>query len=220
MNYSKDREDYMRTAIRTIAGMVLAAIFVCAAHAQDDSQIAALQEKLKSQVALTRLTSTGDIAVAGSVVVLQKDGLWMCGMTGAGPYENTYKNGKFSVGRFGWALSAGLLKIDTNSISQLEFVPGDKFWVTAFSVKKDGIHFGFLSDPINDVRYYTQMKLPFSKGSFPSADEAMKMIAEVLTIEPSENAAQNPQSAVPAPAPAMAPANDGTTQITGLYVFH
>ena len=44
-------------------------------------------------------------------------------MTGAGPYENTYKNGKFSAGRFGWGMKLGLLKIPVNAVPQLKFVP-------------------------------------------------------------------------------------------------
>jgi len=174
-------------------------------HAQDDVQITELQQKLKEQIVLTRLASNGDIAVAGSVLVLQKDGLWMCGMNGAGPYENTYKNGKFSAGRFGWGMTVGLLKIDMNSIPQLKFVTGDKFWVTAYSIDKGGVHLKFLSDPINDTRYYTVLKIPFPKGPPPTADDAMKMIAEVLTVEPSEGAAQSTPPPAPAP-PDAAPA--------------
>ena len=193
-------------SIRIFTGLVVAALLVCVTQslfAQDNAQFSVLQQKLKDQIVLTKIDSNGDIAVAGSVVVLQKDGLWMCGMTGAGPFENTYKNGKFSVGRFGWGMLAALLKIDMNSIPQLKFVSGDKFWITAYSVNKNGIHLTTLSDPIDDVRYYTNLKIPFSKGSVPSVDDVMKAVAEVVSVEPSENADQGapPEtSATPTPA--------------------
>jgi hypothetical protein len=183
----------------------MASMFLCVAQpilAQGDPQMEAIQQKLNQQVVVSKITNQNDIATAGSIVVLQKEGLWMCGITAVGPYENTYKNGKYSVGRFGWGMLAGLLKVDTNTIPQLKFAAGDKFWVIGSSVDKNGIHFRFLSDPINDVRYYTQLKLPFDKkGPVPSADDAMKMIAEVFTVQPSEA----PVQSAPAPAPEAAP---------------
>jgi hypothetical protein len=172
---------------------------VQAAHAEDDVHIAALQQRLKEQFVLAKIAPNGDILTAGSIMVLQKEGLWMCGLNAGGPLENTYKNGKLSAGRFGWGMALGLMKIDTNTIPQLKFKAGDKFWIKAYNVDKNGVRFFFWSDAIEDVRYYSWLKIPFAKGEIPSPDEAMKMIAEVVTAEPMDNAAQ-PAPAPPAPA--------------------
>lgn len=202
----------MRFVARTVTSLMMASMFFCMAqpiYSQVDPQIEAIQQKLNQQIVVSKVTNQNDIAVAGSIVVLQKEGLWMCGITSVGPYENTYKNGKYSVGRFGWGMMAGLLKVDINTIPQLKFSAGDKFWVIGSSVDKNGIRFRFLSDPISDVRYYTQLKLPFVKGSVPSVDEAMKMIAEVLAVQPNEAPVQSaapapPETAPPTPEPSLA----------------
>jgi hypothetical protein len=210
----KHGRNTLRFSIRIVIGLAVAAMLMSMTqpiYAQDDPQITAIQQKIKDQIVLTRLTSNGDIAVAGSVIVLQKDGLWMCGTNGGGPYENTYKNGNFSVGRFGWGMKLGLLQIDMNSIPQLKFVKGDKFWVTSYSVDKNGVHFGFLSDPINDIRYYTLLKFPFPKGSLPPVDDILRAIAEVVTVQPSDDATQSsaPPAAPPASATSPGPGHPG-----------
>lgn len=195
----------MRIAMRNIAGLAIGAMLLCltqSLHAQDDAQITALQQKLKEQIILTRLTSTGDIVASGSVLVLQKEGLQMCSTASPLPLESTYKNGKLSGGQFGWGMALALMNVDINTIPQVKFMPGDKFWVTAYSVDKNGVHFKFWSDPINDIRYYGLLKIPFPKGQMPSGDDLMRTIAEVVTAEPTESGAQS----APAPASATPPA--------------
>jgi hypothetical protein len=90
---------------------------------------------------------------------------------------------------------------------QRKFVTGETFWVTGFSIQKDGILFELYSDPFSDVRYYGQLKLPFDKRSVPSPDDAMARIAEVLTIQPPDSSADNSQ----APPPSE-PAQTGPSQ--------
>ena len=43
------------------------------------------------------------------------------------------------------------------------------------------------SDPYQDVRYFGQLKFPYNKKSIPSADDLLKIIAEVVTVEPTDN---------------------------------
>jgi hypothetical protein len=196
----------MRIAIKKLAGFAMAAMLVVLAqpiYAQNDAQIATLQQKLKEQFTLTRVASNGDIVAAGSVLVLQKEGLQMCGTSSPLPLESTYKNGKLSGGQFGWGMALALMSVDSNTIPTVKFVPGDKFWVTAYSVDKNGVHLKFWSDPINDIRYYGQLKIPFAKGSVPSVDDVMKTIAEVVTAEPADNAAQSAPAPVSAEPPAQ-----------------
>jgi hypothetical protein len=56
-------------------------------------------------------------------------------------------------------------------------------WIIGLLVQKDGITFRLYSDPIQDTRYYGDLKLPFEKGSVPTANEALESIAAVLTVD-------------------------------------
>jgi hypothetical protein len=92
-------------------------------------------------------------------------------------------------------------------------VPEEKCWVTGIQVQTDGVHFQLYSDPYDDVRYYANLKIPFpNKKEVPSADVAMQLVAEVLTVVPADDngsqgdqGGQPAQEAAPPPAPAPAP---------------
>ncbi len=93
-------------------------------------QRALLQERLDSQFKLTKTTADrSDIVTAGSVLVLQKDGLLMCSLDTNVPPTSTYKNGKISMG-FGsdlaWSMQLGK---SSSEVPQRKFVAGEKFWV-------------------------------------------------------------------------------------------
>ncbi len=170
-----------------------------ASSAESGDQKALLQEKLNSEFKLTKTTADkSDIVTAGSILVLQKDGLLMCSFDTKAPPTSTYKNGKISMG-FGatlaWGVEAG---VDLSQVPQRKFVAGEKFWVTGFNIQDDGVVFQFYSDPFQDVRYYGQLKFPFPKHVMPAAAEEVKTIAEVLTVQPDETAAATP-SQPPAP---------------------
>jgi hypothetical protein len=196
------RKEFMRILgrIALFSMMVSVLLFtVQAAHADDDVRIAPLQQRLKAQFVAANIAPNGDILTAGSIMVMQKEGLWLCGLNAGGPLENTYKNGKLSAGRFGWGMALGLMKIDTNTIPQLKFKTGDKFWIKSYNVDKNGVRFFLWSDAIENVRYYGWLKIPFAKGEIPSPDEAMKMISEAVTAEPMDNVAQPAPLAAPPP---------------------
>jgi hypothetical protein len=177
-----------------------------AAHSQD--QRTEVEKRLGSQFTLTKMASDGsDVIKAGSVLVLHKDGLTMCSTDAKAPLMNTYKNGTISIGfkaQMVWSASLGAAGQQTTDIAQRKFVDGEKFWITAHSIQNDGVVLTFYSDPYNDVRYYGQLKFPFPKGGFPPADDMMKSIAEVISVEASEEAAPAP---VAAPAPAKTAVN-------------
>jgi len=171
--------------------------------AQTADQRELLEQKLSSQFKLTSINAEGDIASAGSVLVLQKDDLVMCSTAAKAPPTNSYKGGKISFGfaaGFAWAAAAG----DISQIQQRKFVKGEKFWVKNFDVQEDGVIFQFYSDPINDIRYYGKLKFPYPKHTMPPADEMMKTIAEAITVQPDENAAAQ-QAPPPSQQPTMAP---------------
>lgn len=211
----------------------IAAIFSVGLSAQVGDPAQLIQDKLNSQIKVTKAAADhSDIVTAGDVVVLHKDGLMMCGSTSSYGFSNTYANGvlsanyknraKDAVRSFGLGripvFGAGTSATDAanNGCQSRKFVAGEKFWVTGFTVAKDGIIVGTLSDPYSDVRYYGEIKFAFPKGSVPPADNFAKTVAEVITVQPADDQgaqggqqggqqAPATQAAAPAPAPAPAP---------------
>jgi hypothetical protein len=196
-----------------VTSSIAAAVLVScvAANAQD---AASIQKKLVEQFPLTKATADRtDIVTAGAVLVLEKDNLLMYTVTTTVPPQNTYKNGKISHGVFdatnksSWlgrvpGLSSVAAAVPT--VDQRKFVSGEKFWVTGIEAHDDGIVFDLFSDPYSDVRYYSTLKFPYSKGSVPLADTMMSTVAEVLKVAPSDDSASSgddkKQAAASAPA--------------------
>jgi hypothetical protein len=124
--------------------------------------------------------------------------------TNSSTCNNTYKDGRFTQNtgckandvfrRFG-----GLGHPSTTRV----FVSGEKFWVTKIDVRDDAIAMDFYTDAINDVRFRSTLTIPFS-NALPSPDEALKLVQEVVTAAPAEDAKQGSQPAAPASAPAPA----------------
>lgn len=160
-------------------------------HAQDPK--ADIQKRLSSQFALTQPTKDkSDIVTAGSLLVLRKSNLLLYATSNPLAPQSTYKKGKITRNPFG----GGFLKDLGNSmvvpgssaaIVQRTFVTGEKLWVTKVDVKNDGVVFAFYSDPVDDVRYFGELKFPFPKGQPPPADDLMKTIAEVVTVDAPDN---------------------------------
>jgi len=176
------------------------------ARAQDPK--AEIQRKLDALFVLTKATDDKtDIVKAGSVLVLHKDGLVMYSVETKVAPTSTYKDGKLSMGfaaTFSSDFALGQVQQGLNhlTVTQRKFVDGEKFWVTGFTVKDDGVTFAFFSDPYADVRYIGQVKFPFAKKSVPAADDFLKTVAEVITAEaPAE------EKPAAAPQPEAPPAN-------------
>jgi hypothetical protein len=186
-------------------------------------------KRLNAEFTRTKVTTDRtDIVTAGSVLVLHKDGLLMCGVEAIAPPTSTYKNGTISMGfgaNMAWGMELAPANQQAASLAQRKFVAGEKFWVTEFLVKQDGAYLVFVSDPYNDVRYYGQLKFPFPKNSTPNADEVMKSIEEVVTVDApadqpaADNSAQPAQQPEPpAAAPAAAPQTIALGQTTDQVV--
>jgi hypothetical protein len=183
------------------------------------AQTAAVQKSLEAKFARTKTTADrGDIVTAGDVIVLQKDGVLMCGTTASSPVENIYKNGKVSQGfmaamkcRAGFSVTSP----SGTSVPNRKFVSGEKFWITSVEARGDSVVFGLFSDPISDTRYYAALKIPVSSSATP--DEVAALVDQVLKVEPADNAAAGssakPGAAPPAPAAPAAPAPIATSAL-------
>lgn len=187
-----------------VAFAAVAAMLSAGVEAQVGDPATLIQEKLVSQIKLTKATADrSDIVTAGDVVVLHKDGLMMCSSTSSYAFSNTYSNGvlaanlknrakdaakSFGLGHipmFGSGTSAS--DAANNGCTSRKFVGGEKFWVTGIVAQKDGILVTTFSDPYNDVRYYGEIKFAFPKGSVPPADDFAKTVSEVMTVQPGDD---------------------------------
>jgi hypothetical protein len=159
-----------------------------------------IQKKLESEYQVTNITDDkSDIVTAGSILVLHKDKVLMVAATSAAnPCMNTYKDGKITptkacgVGEklrrlpgFGHVPGGGSAPATRN------FVSGEKFWVTKIDVRSNGVVLDFFTDatPSGDqgIRYKAALTIPFGAIT-PTPDEALKAVAEVITVAPSEDA--------------------------------
>ena len=221
----------MRRAIYWAPVLALGVALACVAPAlRGQDSRPEIQKRLSAEFKRTKMTADrSDIATAGSVLDLHKDGLTMASTEAIAPPTNTYKNGAISFGfgaNMAWGIALAPANQQTTTIAQRKFVTGEKFWVTDYSVKPDGVVFQLYSDPYNDVRYYCQLKFPFAKNVAPPADEVMKTIEEVITAEadaqeaaPADNAAPPQQAAAQPSAPpktiALGQTTDQVVEILG-----
>jgi hypothetical protein len=219
----------MRIVKQITTGVVVCMfLFVSQAmQAQGTDPIIAVQQKLNEGIILAKLDGNGDIVTAGSVLTLKKDSLQMCATpnsgapVNAGAPANTYKNGKLSAGMFMWKLGLGISKIDPNTIPQRQLLPGEKFWVVNYTVKKNGVVLKLWTDAdSNNVRYWGWLEIPFAKNQVPPADDVMKTLAEVLDADTPAQAAPAAQSAPPQSVPVSdaGPGVDSSNSALGKYV--
>src|ERR1700683_2812991 len=202
----------MRSAIRLTLVLVLAGAAPWL-HGQD--QKAEIQKRLSSEFILTKTTvQRDDIVTPGSILVLHKDGLIMFELSARVPSITTYKDGKLSM-TFGDAMAITLVlgsNQTASTVPQRKFVSGEKFWLTGVQVTDKHVILLVYSDPYGDVRYYGEIKFPFSKHNVPSADDLMKTISERVPAEPPDNSSQPrndvARQAAPAPIPTPPPPSD------------
>lgn len=203
---------------------VIVALAALAPSLDAQDQKSEVLKRLNSEFTRTKMTTDrSDIVTAGSVLVLHKDGLLMCGVQAIAPPTSTYKNGAISFG-FGANMAWGMALAPANqqpvNLPQRKFVTGEKFWVAEYLVKDDGVVLEFFSDPYNEVRYYGQLKFPSPKGAVPPADTVMKTIEEVITVDapaqdaPAADAAAQPAQAPDQSAPAAPPKTIALGQTT------
>ena len=175
---------------------VAAAIIFSFLGASPRSAAQELQKKLEGQYKLTKPTDDKtDIVTAGSILILQKDKLIMYPTTTQIPPQNTYKDGRLSSGAFGahqqiqkFGSLIGHAPPSQLQTASRNFVTGEKFWVTRIDVQPDGVVFSLFTDAIQDVRYYSTLKFLYPKGATPSTDQVLSTVAEVLKVQPDDDA--------------------------------
>jgi hypothetical protein len=169
-----------------------------------------LQHKLNASFKITTMTDKhSEIDTAGDVVELHKDGLRMSALATVLTESNTYKDGKIggggakrAWGSFGTVMLQGMAGgLDpTGMVTVPDGIPprtlaaGDRCWVLAITAQKDGVVFKLLTDPdANGMRYHGDLKILFpNKKQMPTADAALQLIAEVLSVVPVEQLAPVP----------------------------
>ena len=193
-----------------LAAITLILSFGAAAQTGDP---AAIQQKLYTQFKLTTITADrSDIVTAGDVVAIQKPGLIMYATASPMPPSNTYKNGRIGQGWGGFGKDMLITMAAPGGATATDyphrpFVPDEKCWVTGIQVQRDGVLFQLYSDPYDNIRYYATLKIPFpNKKEVPSVDTAMQLVAEVLTVVPSDQAAPDQGNQGGQPAQSAQPA--------------
>ena len=196
---------------RQIMTIILAMAWALQAQ---DTGAAAIQKKLLSEYKLTKITDDkSDIVTAGDVIVLHKDKIAMVAASSSVPCMNTYQNGKISNGSCGGMNKVKKLGGFTSLIGKSipgadkapatrNFVSDEKFWVTKIEVKETGhgpgAVFDFFTDATpsgdNGIRYMGKLTIQFG-SKMPTPDEALKTVAEVITVAPQEESKDDKQPA-------------------------
>ena len=198
----------LRFAVPSCFASVLLLFLCCVSNAQTATTPASIEQKLTSEYTLTKAAADrSDIVTAGSILVLEKDGLLMSATTTGSAALNTYKDGKISQGMWKMAKMPGFGSLMSHSgtgatVQTRTFVAGEKFWVTKISVHDDGVVLELISDPISDVRYYSTLKFPFPKGSLPPVEQIDSSVAEVIKVQPADDTASDTKKSDPASASA------------------
>jgi hypothetical protein len=209
---------------RVVAFAAMTAALGLSSVAQNGDPGTMAQEKVISQIKMTKATADrSDIVTSGDVVLLRKDGLMMCSSASSYAFSNTYNNGvlaanynnrakdaakSFLKGHLPFGGGGSVADAANNGCASRKFVAGEKFWVTAVVLQKDGIVINTFSDPYpdasgNQVRYYGEVKFPFSKGQVPGPDDFVKTVSELITVQPADDkdgGGQGDQGGASAPA--------------------
>jgi hypothetical protein len=200
----------MRFATRVLSFAVLLAGFIVpGALAQSGGTLGDIQQKLRQMYTFAKTTDDQkDLAQAGTVLILRKDRFLMYPTAAVAPALNVYKDGALNYGKmrefqvFSHLQEVGL----TPQTVRKFFLTGEKFFITAVDTDPDGVVLTLYSDPLNNVRYYGQLKIQFQKRVVPPTDDVIRQVQEVLTPDTSSGAA--PAAATP---PAHTPAASGGT---------
>lgn len=158
----------------------------------------AIEQQLTAMYRLTTVNRGGEIVAAGSVLVLQKNGLLVYSISNPLAPQSTYTNGKITRNSLGGkSFGRDLLNVmnipgGSVDIDQRTLVAGTRLWVTKIAIQKDGVDFRLYTDPEGGGLYFGELKVPFAKNSVPPADALSIMIAEVLAVQPDDVVAPPP----------------------------
>jgi len=116
----------------------------------------------------------------------------------------TYKKGALSMG---FGDSSDVAHGDNLNINEFFSFPrkylqiGDKVWISGFGFGKNAILATVVTVPYDDGRYCGMLKFPYEKGHLPTPDDAVKMISEVLAVQPTQDQAVKAAPIAPPPTP-------------------
>jgi hypothetical protein len=204
-----------------VASLIALALASSLCVAAQPGNTAAIQERLNAQFKITTTTTDrSDIVTAGDVVVIHKPGMIMYAVNSPMAPSNSYKNGKIGQGWGGFGKDMLITMAapggaTSNDYPHRQFVPEEKCWVTGIQAQKDGVLIQLYSDPYDNLRYYGNVKIPFpNKKEIPSADAAIQLVAEVLTVAPADNQGGPPTGPGATPPPIQPPPPDTPPQST------
>jgi hypothetical protein len=219
--------------IRVRAAALIAAGFLFLAPmtgmAQQDAA-GALQQVLEAQFPPAGTTPDGlDLSSSGTIVVLQKDNFKT--VTAAlnqaiqiggqaipyAPTSNAYVDGAIKESGVFGILNRGILKLPGAQLAQNNhiFNSGEKLWVTKIQSKTDGVTFTLMSDPVDGVRYFGNLKFPYGKRASPAPDQVLALVSEVLRND-APPAAQTSADAAPAQTKSISPGQT-KTQVEAMF---
>jgi hypothetical protein len=183
-----------------IAGAALVAACPCIFGLNPNAKDA-LEQKLKEQYTLTKLTAdrTG-IVTAGAVLTLRKDGLILTPSSGIDVSGNSYKDGKIKPNAMGtaseaakrirdiWGRGPGIPSAPSApTIPTRKFVAGEKLNVTKIEAKDRAVEFEVYSvQAYSDVYYRGTLSFPY-QGALPSPDAMLGTVGQVFGVDPPED---------------------------------
>jgi hypothetical protein len=171
------------------------AVFIFPASGQDLTN--EIRRKLNEQFVLTKMSTSGNVTniAVGSVLVLHKEGLLMCSSNAVALPTTIYKDGAFSldVGDSRDAKTVAALAqwgTPCGNVAQRKVRAGLTLWILELSVDEDFVMMKLHIQPPYDL--YGLLKFPYIKGGASTADDVVKTIAEVVTLQPPVTATQPP----------------------------
>jgi hypothetical protein len=213
-----------------IAGAALLAAGPCIFGLSPDAKDA-LEQKLKEQYALTKLTAdrTG-VVTAGAVLTLKKDGLVLTPSDGTDVSGNFYKEGRIgqsTVGKINEKTKRivgimhrvpGVSAPSAPTNATRTFVAGEKVNVTKIEARDGQVVFELYSaQAYADVYYRGTLSFPVEKGTVPAPDVVLATTGQVFSVDAPEGskteqpASQSGAGATPT-APVQPPTQPPATQ--------
>jgi hypothetical protein len=203
-----------------IAGGALIATCPCIFGLNPDAKDT-LEQKLKEQYTLTKLTADGTgVVTAGAVLTLKKDGLVLTPSTGTDVSGNSYKDGKIQQNTVGKVnekakkIGGILHKIpgiptapDAPTNPTRTFVAGEKLNVTKIEATDGAVVFEVYSvQAYSDVYYRGKLSFQVEKGTVPAPDVMLATTGQVFSVDPPADSKTEQAASQPAAGGASQPA--------------
>ena len=205
-----------------IAGAALVAACPCIFGLNPNAKDA-LEQKLKEQYTLTKLTAdrTG-VVTAGAVLTLKKDGLILTPSSGIDVSGNSYKDGKIKQNAVGtasetarrirdiWGRGPGIPSAPAAPTNPTrKFVAGEKLNVTRIDARDRAVEFEVYSvQAYSDIYYRGTLSFPY-QGAVPSPDAMLATVGEVFGLDPTEVSRSGQAASQPTPGDGPLPVVNG-----------